>query len=269
MDKKSAAEVGKPKASGASRVYHATETAQVSVKPAAKSPVKSSTPAGPTRSVLPVHDSSDRGGTKILRDELAAVVSKNIERLPATAIVLAGGLSSRMGCDKAMLEVNGEPLIARILQQLDERFAEVLVSARDKGDYRFLNHRVVPDRLPGLGPLMAIVSALESSRNDLNFVVSCDVPELTFALIERLLQEATRGDGAVPVTEESRYEPLFAVYRKSILPAANEALLRGDRRVIDMFSGRVIRKVYLPNGTNIKNLNTVADYNAYCDSIRV
>jgi hypothetical protein len=48
-----------------------------SEKSTAKSPVKPSTPAGPTRSVLPVHDSSDRGGTKVLRDELAAVVSKN------------------------------------------------------------------------------------------------------------------------------------------------------------------------------------------------
>lgn len=187
----------------------------------------------------------------------------------ATAIVLAGGLSTRMGRNKAMLEVRGEPLIVRILQQLDERFTEVLVSARDNGDYGFLNHRVVPDRLPDCGPLMAIASALERSSNDLNFVVSCDVPELSFPLIDRLLQEAARGDGAVPVTEDSRYEPLYAVYRKSILPTANEALLRGDRRVIAMFSGRVIRKVSLPNGTNIKNLNTAADYKEYCDSIRV
>ena len=181
----------------------------------------------------------------------------------ATAIVLAGGNSSRVGRDKAMLKIDGVPIIERIVRQLEPRFSEILIGARSKSDYRFFKRRVVADRIPGQGPLMAIASCLEISSNDLNFVVSCDVPDLPYDLIDRLLQEASQGDGAVPVRDGSRYEPLFAVYRKSMLVAANEALTRGDRKVISMYPGRAIREVHLDNRVEIRNLNTIADYQEY------
>lgn len=163
-----------------------------------------------------------------------------------------------------MLEIEGVPIIERIVRQLEPRFSEILISARSESDYRFLKRRVVADRIPGQGPLMAIASCLEVSSRDLNFVVSCDIPDLPIDLIDRLLQEASQGDGAVPVGADSRYEPLFAVYRKSMLASANEALARGERRVVSMYPGKKIRPVPLDKQVRLRNINTIADYQAYC-----
>jgi molybdenum cofactor guanylyltransferase len=181
----------------------------------------------------------------------------------ATAVVLAGGLSSRMGCDKAMLEIDGVSLIVRSVTQLQPLFAEVLISARQRDDYAFLNLPVVPDRLVNQGPLMAIASALEASSNDLNFFISCDVPVLPIDLIATLLREAVTHDAAVPISNQGFYEPLFAVYRKSMLAAANDALARGERSVVAMYKNHIIKPVYLENGVEIKNINTMDDYRDY------
>jgi molybdopterin-guanine dinucleotide biosynthesis protein A len=169
-----------------------------------------------------------------------------------------------MGRDKALLDIAGMPLIERTVTQLEGRFAELLVSVRHSEDYPFITHRKVADRLPGQGPLMAIACSLECSRTDLNFFVSCDVPELSFELIERLLQAARRGDGAVAVTSEGRVEPLFAVYRKSLLSAITEHLARGHRKVTDIYAGHEIIRVSMPADVSINNLNTMADYQNYC-----
>lgn len=168
-----------------------------------------------------------------------------------------------MGRDKAMLELEGVTLIERIVQRLKPLFAETLISARQPDAYPFLKLRVVADRVSGQGPLMAIASALAASANDLNFVVSCDNPSLSIDLIETLLRAATKGDAAVPVRSDGSYEPLFAVYRKSMGIAADAALARGDRKVIAMYQKRTIISVRLRSDAEIKNINTIDDYYEY------
>jgi molybdopterin-guanine dinucleotide biosynthesis protein A len=182
----------------------------------------------------------------------------------ATAIVLAGGLSSRMGRDKALLEIDGAPLIERLVTALDTRFSELLVSVRHPSHYPAIAHRKIADEVAGEGPLMAIASSLAVSRHDLNFIVSCDIPELPFGFIERLLDRASEADGAVAINAEGRIEPLFAVYRKSLLPSARRALSQGLRRVAEMYTDNQIREVRIPPGVCISNLNTPSDYETYC-----
>ena len=184
-------------------------------------------------------------------------------RRRATAVVLAGGKSSRMGCDKAMLSIDGVPMITRIVRQLERSFAEVLVCGGAR-DYAFLGHRAIPDRVPGRGPLMALASALEASSHDLNLVAPCDVPDLPADLIARLVREARDADAAVPVTQDGHLEPLLAVYRKAMAPAARAALERGERKVVSMYGSCRIRRIPLDGGVELRNLNTMADYLACC-----
>ncbi len=97
-------------------------------------------------------------------------------KMDATAIIMAGGKSSRMGQDKSMLTVNGEPVIKHIFQQLQPHFSQVLVSSDDVSKYSFLGVQVVPDEDTGKGPLMGIASALRVSAREVNFVIACDIP---------------------------------------------------------------------------------------------
>ena len=181
-------------------------------------------------------------------------------RRPATAIVLAGGQSTRMGRDKALLEWGGQPLIARVVGQLEPFFDEILVSGNDPERYAFLGKRVVPDEVAGEGPLMGIVTAMAAARHDTCFVTACDVPELPRDLLRRLLREARGADGAVPVSDGERYEPLFAVYHRRALPVARRLLARGVRKVLRLFDEADFRRVRLERGEELTNVNTPEDY---------
>ncbi len=182
-------------------------------------------------------------------------------RRPATAIVLAGGKSTRMGRDKALLPLGDRTMIEHIVDQLRPHFAEVLISANDPARYEFLGLEVVPDRRPGLGPMMAVASALERSSHDLSFVIPCDVPRVRVRLLTRLLRAARSGaDVVVPITPEGQLEPLFAIYRRTTRPALDRALSQGGRRIISVYDE--VRTTYVSMATEDRlfNVNTVADY---------
>jgi len=191
----------------------------------------------------------------------------------ATAIIMAGGDSDRMGCDKRMLPIGGRPMIQIIYEQLRGTFDQILISANESeslarhtyGGPAFLGAKIVPDRTAGQGPLMGIASALEASANEFNFVLACDIPRIDLHLVRRMLIEANDVDMVIPTTGEGRHEPLFAVYRKSALSAINQTLASGNRKISDVFPHCKVK--YLELETELSNLNTMADYEEFRRSI--
>jgi molybdopterin-guanine dinucleotide biosynthesis protein A len=183
--------------------------------------------------------------------------------LPATAVILAGGGSTRMGEDKSLLPIDGQPLIQRLYELLRQGCDEVLISANDPDRFAFLQAPVVPDREPGQGPLMAIASALDRAKHELCFVVACDLPGVDGARVRRLLREAIGFDAVVPMTADGHIEPLYAVYRKTFLPAANAVLAAGSRKVKDGIDRAHVNYVRDVAESELHNLNTRLDYEAY------
>jgi molybdopterin-guanine dinucleotide biosynthesis protein A len=184
-------------------------------------------------------------------------------RESATAVILAGGGSRRMGRDKSLLPVGDRPMIEHVHRQLVPNFREVLISCGDAGKYAFLGARAVVDETPGEGPLMGILSALGAAENELCAVVACDIPEVRLALLRRMLREAEGHDAVVPRSPEGRYEPLFAVYRKSVLPATRRAIADGKRKVDAIYGKCRIRFLELDETARLHNINTRDDYDAF------
>jgi len=182
-----------------------------------------------------------------------------VVRVPATVIILAGGGSSRMGQDKTMLPVAGQPMIKHIYEQLRPYFAQTLVSSNNAAAHDFLGATVVADDVAGKGPMMGVVSALRASANDVNFVVACDMPEIDTALMRAMLRQVGDYDAVVPRVGADLYEPLFAVYRKSALPVMEGLLRSGNNKMIDSYSRCRVRYVDLP-GRQFRNINTKAEY---------
>jgi molybdopterin-guanine dinucleotide biosynthesis protein A len=176
---------------------------------------------------------------------------------------MAGGNSLRMGADKSMLPIEGQPMIERICQQLRGTFDQILVSANEADRYSFLGLEVIPDRVPGQGPLMGIASALAASANELNFVVACDIPYVDVSYVRHILAEAEGTDLVIPTTGEGQCEPLFAVYRKSALGAMNEVLSSGGRKISDVFARCKVKHIELSDAGRFTNLNTLADYEEF------
>ena len=183
----------------------------------------------------------------------------------ATAIVLAGGGSSRMGTDKSMLPFKEHSIIEEICEQLHDSFDQILISANEVEKFAFLGFEVIQDKLPEQGPLTGIASALESSANEFNFVVACDIPKINLTFVNRMLDEAaeSQADIVVPTTGDERYEPLFAIYRKTALEAINKTLASGKRKIADAFTICKVRYIELDDTDWLVNLNTIADYDKF------
>ncbi len=186
-----------------------------------------------------------------------------------TAAVLAGGKGKRLGMDKTLLEIGGEPLLKRIVLTLGEGFPEVLVVVQEG------NHvaeavagwgvRVVSDLLPGKGPLGGIYTALEYSTSNHVFVMACDMPYPSRELIRLLLSRAPGWEAVVP-RRGSYIEPLFAVYSRDLRKRIRERLETGRLKIHDLLDE--VRVRYLdeeevarsdPHFLSFFNINTPQD----------
>jgi molybdopterin-guanine dinucleotide biosynthesis protein A len=181
----------------------------------------------------------------------------------ATAIVMAGGKSSRMGRDKAMLPVDGRPMIEHICDLIRPHFGQLLISAGDAGKYSFLGIETVADKIPGRGPLVGIASALEASAHELNAVVACDMPDINIDFIKRMIKECEGYDAVVPRTGVSFLEPLCAVYRKSMAGPLNDALSAGEIKLSDVLRRCNVRFIDTRDVHSLRNINTTSEYDKY------
>ena len=189
----------------------------------------------------------------------------------ATAIIMAGGDSHRMGIDKSMLPIktahktNPRPIVEVICEQLRGSFDQILISANEVEKLSFLGFEIVPDKTSGQGPLMGIASALEASVNELNFVVACDIPQINLDYVRQMLDEVEKSnaDIVIPTTSEDKYEPLFAVYRKSALESLHEVLSSGGRKISDLFTRCKAKYIELGDAEWFINLNTMEEYEEF------
>jgi molybdopterin-guanine dinucleotide biosynthesis protein A len=178
----------------------------------------------------------------------------------ATAIIIAGGDSTRTGMDKSMLPIRGKPMIRHIYDRLCSHFDQILVSANGASRYSFLDAQIIPDRVTGQGPLMGIASALKASANEVNFVIACDMPEFDMSFVRKMIKQVRDCDAVVPKIGVSQYEPLFAVYKKGALAAIEDALSSGNNRIMDALSDCRVKYIDLTDARRLRNINTMQDY---------
>lgn len=147
----------------------------------------------------------------------------------AAGFVLAGGRSSRMGQDKALLKLGGEALVERCLRRLSEVCVEVAIAGGSADLARF--GRIVPDVSPGCGPLGGIVSALAESRFTWNLFLPVDAPFVPVSCLKALLSAAMDSDTGAVARVEGRLQPLCGVYSKKMLAVLQQELAAGRWKV--------------------------------------
>jgi len=148
-----------------------------------------------------------------------------------SAIVLAGGRSTRMGVDKASVRVGGRRLLDRVLSVLADLFDDVVVVGRGPDALAPAGVRFVEDETPGLGPLGGLHTGLGVIRNPRALTVGCDMPFLTAEVVHELLEQ----DGAADATVahlEGRAQPLLAVYARRVRPTVARLLASNDRSLM-------------------------------------
>lgn len=151
-----------------------------------------------------------------------------------TALVLAGGRSTRMGVDKAFVQLDGRPMIAHVLDAVRPQADAVLVSANEGLErHAALGVDVVTDVHPaGVGPLAGIAAGLRRARTGCVLVVPCDAPRLPDDLARRLGEARDTGDADAAVVHDGmRLQPLFLLVHTRVAPALEHHLAAGGRRV--------------------------------------
>ncbi len=183
-----------------------------------------------------------------------------------TAVILAGGKSSRMGSNKAFLKLKGKTFIERQIDLLREMFDEIFISANTPSEYEYLNLPVFKDIYPEKGPLGGIYTSLVNSSSANTFMLACDMPFVESGLIKYLKELTKEYDVVVPKSERG-LEPLHAFYSKNCIDPIKKELDSNNLRIISFFPHVNVKIVELdnltsPDGFNnsIKNVNTRNEY---------
>lgn len=149
--------------------------------------------------------------------------------IACTAALLAGGQSSRMGREKALLEIDGTTLWQlqyKKLEKLAGVAGEVLISAREEIAEK-IGLPIITDRIAGLGPLGGLEGVLSVASYERVVVLGVDMPRMTSDYLQSLLEESREGCGVVPQIN-GYFEGLAAVYPRSLLPLVREVLAGDD-----------------------------------------
>ena len=159
-------------------------------------------------------------------------------RSKVSGIVLAGGMSRRLGRNKAIEPVGGEPLITRVIDRLSKVTDDTVVVANDLERASLLampeSAHVVLDIYPGKGSLGGIFTGLSSADAEWGLVVACDMPFLNAKLFAHILSVRNGYDAVLPVLE-GRPEPTHAAYSKSCLPHMRRRLEADDLKIAHFF----------------------------------
>ena len=152
-----------------------------------------------------------------------------------TAFILAGGKSSRMGGDKALLKFGAESLIESSIRMFQQLTPDIRIVG-DPQRYSRFGVPVTADCVPSCGPLSGIYTGLKNSSNRSNLFLACDMPLMRPELFRLLLSKAFGTDAVVVRFDDGFVEPLSSIYSISCLPAI-EANFAAERfKISDFFS---------------------------------
>lgn len=153
--------------------------------------------------------------------------------MKTAAVILAGGMSRRMGQDKAALPFGEETMLSHLVHLYRPHFDMTAVSLNKAGRFDTAGAMEVVDRHPGDGPLAGLEAAFLDTGADVIFLTGTDLPLGDPELAKYLL--AARGEHDVClIRSEKGPEPLFAVYSSACLPAVQAALAQGRRSMFHM-----------------------------------
>jgi molybdenum cofactor guanylyltransferase len=188
----------------------------------------------------------------------------------ATAFVLAGGQSSRMGSDKALLSFGEQTLLQNALRIAAGAAAQTCIVGPSKLYLAYGD--VVEDIFPGCGPLGGIHAALSASQTDLNLVLSVDIPLMTSDFLHWLLLQAEAARELIVLPDAAGGpQPLCAVYRPAVRDYAEQALQRGEYKIARLFTQVPTRRLdeqqIVAAGFSpaiFQNVNTPEEYAQLC-----
>jgi len=184
----------------------------------------------------------------------------------STAVILAGGKSSRMGRDKTQLMYHGKTLLAGAVERFSASFDRVYLSIGNPEKYPDINAERVIDLYPGCGPMAGLHAALLKTPDDGVFLAAADLPFSSPETALKVIELCGNNASAVIVGDNGKFEPAFGYYTKSLLPYIEDYLASGKYRMMQLFDVLPCRHVSpaelgeLWRKNMLDNINSPEDY---------
>lgn len=177
-----------------------------------------------------------------------------------TAILLAGGKSSRMGTDKGIVEVNGVKMIESIILAVKPVVNEIIIIANND-HYDYLGYSVYNDLIKESGPLAGIYTGLFYSNTETNLVISCDVPFVNEGLLSYIVDNAGQCEVAVPV-HNGKTEPLCAVYSKKCLDSFKNLITNKELKMHNVLNYFLTKQIFISEKLSFYNSKLFTNVNS-------
>jgi molybdopterin-guanine dinucleotide biosynthesis protein A len=179
-----------------------------------------------------------------------SVVSKDSDPIQSplkgvTGIILAGGRSSRYGRNKALVDLEGIPLIERVIGVMSSVFQRLILITNTPHEYAHLQLPMYGDLIKGLGPIGGIFTGLEVISDEAGFFVACDMPFLNRELVRYIVEVRDDFDAVVPRIQW-KIETLHTLYNRRGLPFIKELIDSGEYQIIRFFDKIRIRYLEEP-----------------------
>jgi molybdopterin-guanine dinucleotide biosynthesis protein A len=151
-----------------------------------------------------------------------------------TGIILSGGKSTRMGENKAFIEIEGIPIIQRIRTLFEKLFKEIIIVTDQKERFSNIDAKIYSDIIPNKGVLGGIYTGLFFSNFQYAFCAACDMPFLKESVIKFLLKKIEDYEVVVPKTRDG-LQPLHAIYSKNCLEPIKKIINQGKYKILDLY----------------------------------
>jgi molybdopterin-guanine dinucleotide biosynthesis protein A len=194
-----------------------------------------------------------------------------------TAIILAGGKSSRMGFDKQFLKLRDKYIIEVITDKLQKVFEEIIIVTSRPEEYAKYGFKLAEDEVRDFGPLAGIHVGLKSSSSIYNYIIACDMPFINLKYLEYMMEIIKQHEIEVEgvITRLGEWiEPFNAFYSKSLIPKIEENISKGNRQINTLFRSSNIHYIseakareFSPNWEMFTNVNTLGDYKSLIERL--
>ena len=183
-----------------------------------------------------------------------------------SAIILAGGKSKRMKYNKEYIKINGEYLVHTQIKKLSQIFKEIIVVSSNKEHYKDLSVKVVSDKLSGNSPIIGLHAGLIESTNNYNFVIACDMPNISLEFIDFLEKQLNSNKDAYVVKINRYIEPFQSIFSKKAIPVIEKLVKEkefGFQNMVKQINTYYLSELEISSFLNkidlFKNINSEAE----------
>ena len=188
-----------------------------------------------------------------------------------TAIILAGGKSSRMGFDKQFLKIKEKRVMDVVLDKLKEEFSEIIIVTNKPEEYEGSKYKVVSDIIKGRGPLSGLHVGLKHSKSKYAYFIACDMPNINIDYIRYMKHQIEEVEPMACVTTCTEFIEVFNGFYSKDLYEKIEEQLNNDKRSVNLllksvdtlFISEEKTREFSPNWDMFINLNTQEELEKY------